>query len=159
MHIGTSSKTIDITLEKDTKLISQKISNFIEVGDTILLYGEIGVGKTTFVKHLINFLQKKYKEKETEVPSPTFNIVNEYKINDLRIMHYDLFRIKDELELKNLGFFEKNGNELTLIEWPEIIENKIINKIELHFVYEKNMDKRSLKIKSNYKNKIINEFK
>ncbi len=159
MHIGTRSKKFDITLEKDTKLISQKISNFIKAGEVILLFGEIGVGKTTFVKHLINFLQKKSKEKETEVPSPTFNIVNEYKINDLRIMHYDLFRIKDELELKNLGFFEKNGDEVMLIEWPEIIKKKPNNRIELNFIYEQNMEKRSLTIKSNYKNKIIDEFK
>ena len=58
MHIGTKSKKIDITLEKNTKLISQKISKFISKGDIFFLIGELGVGKTTFVRFLINHLQQ-----------------------------------------------------------------------------------------------------
>ena len=57
MHIGTKTKKIDITLEKDTKSISQNLSNFIIKGDIIFLIGEIGVGKTTFIRFLINYLQ------------------------------------------------------------------------------------------------------
>ena len=67
MNIATKSSKIDITLEKDTKSISQKISNYLSKGDIVFLYGEIGVGKTTFVKHLINSLQFKSNNKIIEV--------------------------------------------------------------------------------------------
>ena len=70
MPIATKSSKIDITLEKDTKSISQKISNYLSKGDIVFFYGEIGVGKTTFIKHLINYLQSKLNKKITEIPSP-----------------------------------------------------------------------------------------
>ena len=159
MHIATKSSKIDITLEKDTKSISQKISKYLSKGDIVFFYGEIGVGKTTFIKHLINSIQFKSNQKKTEIPSPTFNILYEYKINELIIQHYDLHRIKSELELKNIGIFENQKELLTLVEWPEIITEKPKNIIELNFNYEENLSKRSLVISSNYKKEIFNEFK
>ena len=59
----------------------------------------MGVGKTTFVKYLINNLQLKSKKNLTEVTSPTFNIMNEYNIGNLVIKHYDLYRLKSSKEL------------------------------------------------------------
>ena len=159
MHIATKSSKIDITLEKDTKSISQKISNYLSKGDIVFLYGEIGVGKTTFIKHLINSLQFNSNNKIIEVPSPTFNIVYEYKIDELIIQHYDLYRVKSYMELKNIGLFENQKDIITLIEWPEIIKEKPKNVIELNFNYEENLSKRSLIISSNYKKEIFNEFK
>ena len=159
MHIATKSSKIDITLEKDTKSISQKISDHLSKGDVVFLYGEIGVGKTTFIKHLINCLQFKSNQKKTEIPSPTFNIIYEYKIDELIIQHYDLYRVKSELELKNIGIFENQKDSLILVEWPEIIKEKPENIIELNFNYEENLTKRSLVISSNYKKEIFNEFK
>ena len=159
MHIATRSSKIDITLEKDTQSISQKISNYLSKGDIVFFYGEIGVGKTTFIKHLNNFLQFKSNQKITEVPSPTFNIVYEYKIDELIIQHYDLYRVKSHMELKNIGIFENQKDLLTLVEWPEIIKEKPKNIIELNFNYEENLSKRSLIISSKYKKKIFDEFK
>ena len=159
MHIATKSSKIDITLEKNTKSISQKISNHLSKGDIVFLYGEIGVGKTTFIKHLINCLQFKSNQKITEIPSPTFNIVYEYKIDELIIQHYDLYRVKSHMELKNIGIFENQKDSLILVEWPEIIKEKPKNIIELNFNYEENLSKRSLIISSNYKKEIFNEFK
>ncbi len=159
MHIATKSSKIDITLEKDTKSISQKISNHLSKGAIIFLYGEIGVGKTTFAKHLINCLQYKSNQKRIEIPSPTFNILYEYKIDELIIQHYDLYRVKSEMELKNIGIFENQKESLILVEWPEIIKEKPKNIIELNFNYEENLSKRSLIISSNYKKEIFNEFK
>ena len=159
MLIATKSSKIDISLEKNTEYISKKFSNFINKGDIIFFYGEIGVGKTTFIKHLINNLQKKNKLKITEVPSPTFNIVNEYKINEIYINHYDLFKIKDPKELNNIGIFEDNSEMVTLVEWPEIISNKPEKTIELHFSYEDDFQRRNLEISSEYRKEIINEFK
>ena len=159
MPIATKSSKIDISLEENTKLISKKFSDLIKKGDIIFFYGEIGVGKTTFIKHLINNLQSKSGLKPTEVPSPTFNIVNEYKINEIIINHYDLFKIKDSKELYNIGIFEDNSELVTLVEWPEIISKKPKKVIELYFNYEDDFKKRNLEIFSGHRKEIINEFK
>ena len=71
--------------------ISKKILQKLENGDNIFLIGEIGVGKTTFTRNFINYLQKQAGVKETEVLSPTFNLLYEYDINSLKVMHYDLY--------------------------------------------------------------------
>ena len=159
MPIATKSSKIDISLEKNTESISKKFSDYIKKGDIIFFYGEIGVGKTTFIKHLINNLQSKSGLKTTEVPSPTFNIVNEYKINEIIINHYDLFKIKDSKELYNIGMFEDNSELVTLVEWPEIISKKPKKVIELYFNYEDDFKKRNLEIFSGHRKEIINEFK
>ena len=147
MPIATSSGIIDISTEKLTKDIAEKISAKLKKNQIIFLYGEIGVGKTTFVKHLINKLQKDKKINITEVTSPTFNILNEYQIGDIKIKHYDLFRIKLKEEITNLNIFEDNSDSITLIEWPEIIDFKSDEYIELFFNYDEDLDRRSLEIK------------
>tara|TARA_B100001173_G_scaffold46923_1_gene37617 strand:+ start:140 stop:619 length:480 start_codon:yes stop_codon:yes gene_type:complete len=159
MLIATRSSKIDISLEKNTESISKKFSNLIKKGDIIFFYGEIGVGKTTFIKYLINNLQSKKKFKQTEIPSPTFNIVNEYKIDEITINHYDLFKIKDPKELFNIGIFEDNSEKITLIEWPEIIFDKTEKIIKLYFTYEDDFKRRSLEIFSEHRKEILNEFK
>jgi len=158
MHIATKSSKIDISLEEDTKSIAQKFSKYIGKGDIIFLYGEIGVGKTTFIKYLINNLQLNYNLKKTEVPSPTFNLLNEYQVKNLTIQHYDLYRLKDETETKNIGLFENYADVATLIEWPEIIKEKPHNRVELLFNYEENFNKRNLIIFSDFKKEMIYEF-
>ena len=147
MPIATSSGIIDISTEKLTKDIAEKISAKLKKNQIIFLYGEIGVGKTTFVKYVINKLQKDKKINITEVTSPTFNILNEYQIEDIKIKHYDLFRIKLKKEIINLNIFEDNSDSITLIEWPEIIDFKSDEYIELFFYYDEDLDRRSLEIK------------
>ena len=159
MLIATRSSKIDISLEKNTESISKRFSNLIRKGDIIYFYGEIGVGKTTFIKYLINNLQSKKKLKQTEIPSPTFNIVNEYKIDEITINHYDLFKIKDPKELFNIGIFEDNSEKVTLVEWPEIIFDKPEKIIKLYFTYEDDFKRRNLEIFSEHRKEIINEFK
>ena len=159
MHIATKSSKIDISLENNTRLISNEVSQYLKKGDIFFLYGEIGVGKSTFIKYLINFLQSKSNLKQTEVPSPTFNIVNEYKTKDFIIQHYDLFRINDHRELQNIGLFENNKDLVTFIEWPEIIKEKPKKRIELLFSYEGDFKKRSLVISSDFRKEIVDEFK
>ena len=147
MPIATNSGRIDISTERLTKDIAEKISAQLKKNQIIFLYGEIGVGKTTFVRYLINKLQKDKKINITEVTSPTFNILNEYQIGDLTIKHYDLFRIKLKKEIINLNIFEDNFNSISLIEWPQMIDNKSNEYIELFFNYEEDLNKRSLEIK------------
>tara|TARA_Y100000590_G_C14988395_1_gene739114 strand:- start:51 stop:530 length:480 start_codon:yes stop_codon:yes gene_type:complete len=159
MHIATKSSKIDISLESNTSLVSKKIINFLKKGDIIFLYGDLGVGKTTFIKYLINNFQSKYNVAQTEVPSPTFNLVHEYKVGELLIMHYDLYRLKNYNDVKNIGLFENYKDAITFIEWPEVINPKPKDRIELFFRYENNLNNRSLIIFSNYKKEIIDEFK
>ena len=91
MPTATSSNVIDSSSEKQTEELALKIQKKLKIGSIVFLYGEMGVGKTTFIKYLINNLQKENKLKQTEVTSPTFNLLNEYEVDDLAIKHYDLF--------------------------------------------------------------------
>ena len=132
---------------KDLHKFTNKISEIILPGDYLFLFGEIGVGKTTFARQLINVFELKNNIKKSEVPSPTFNILFEYELKDFIIKHYDLYRLKNEEEIKNLGLFEIEEKNITLIEWPELIKNKPTNRIDLFFKYTKNMKQRILNIK------------
>ena len=159
MLIATRSGKINISKEKDTKLIAERLCKHINLGDFILLTGNLGVGKTTFIKYIINSLQRINRQKLSEVPSPTFNITNEYQIKKILIKHFDLYRIKNEKELNNLGIQENLKKQITLIEWPEIAKKlKIKNSISLIFKYNKSYTERYLTIISKNK-KINNEFK
>ena len=147
MPIAIKDSKIDISSEETTKELAKDLTHYLKGGEIIYLYGEMGVGKTTFVRYLINQFQKDKKLRITEVTSPTFNLLNEYVINDLVIKHYDLFRLKDKSEITNLDLFENNQNTITLIEWPQLIsKNKSIKTIDLIFSYENELNNRSVKI-------------
>ena len=108
MPIATKSSKIDISKEIITQKIAEKIASKVSKNTTLLFYGNIGVGKTTFIRYLINYLQTKNGLERTEIPSPTFNIINEYEINSLIVRHFDLYRIKDKKDLNNLGINENS---------------------------------------------------
>ena len=147
MPIAIKDSKIDITSEKSTKELAKQFTKYLKGGEFVFLYGEMGVGKTTFVKYLINQFQIKKNLKITEVTSPTFNLLNEYEADNLVIKHYDLFRLKDKSEVKNLDLFDQNENKITLIEWPELIDKENFKKtIDLMFNYENELNNRSVKI-------------
>ena len=141
----------------DLQKITSSIHKILLPGDVIFLYGQIGVGKTTFVRLLINNYENEKKLKKSEVLSPTFNIVFEYDIKDFTIEHYDLYRLKNEKEIKNIGLFTNLKQNITIVEWPELIKNKPINRIDLFFEYTKDMNERTLTIKTSGRLK-DNEF-
>jgi len=147
MPTAIKSDKIDLSSEKETEELAGTFLKKIKPGCFIFLYGEIGVGKTTFIRYLINQFQKLNKLEITEVTSPTFNLLNEYQINDFKINHYDLFRLKSTEEIKNLDLFVDNKNTITLVEWPQIIKEKPKNLIELVFEYGKDHKTRSVQIK------------
>ena len=147
MHIATNSEIIDISLEVKTAELAKKISKILKKNDVVFFHGEIGVGKTTFIRYLINCLQVNNHLNPSEVTSPTFNLVNEYDVGVFIIQHYDLYRLTNSNETKNIGLLENYKEILTLIEWPEKINNKINNRIDLFFEYGKDMSKRFLSIK------------
>ena len=147
MLTAIKNSKINISSEETTKELAENLTNQLRGGEIIFLYGEMGVGKTTFVKYLINQFQKNKDIKPTDVTSPTFNLVNEYQVNDLVIKHYDLFRLKNKSEIINLDLFENNQKCITLIEWPQLIEKKkLIKTIDLIFMYENDFKDRYVKI-------------
>ena len=141
------SDRINLSSEKKTEELASKFLKKIKPGCSVFLYGEIGVGKTTFIRYLINEFQKINKLEITEVTSPTFNLLNEYQINEFKINHYDLFRLKSVEETKNLNLFDDSKNTINLIEWPQMVKEKPKNLIELVFEYGKDHVTRSVQIK------------
>ena len=138
------------------QIISKKIADNISEKDCIFLIGEIGVGKTTFTRSLINYFQKNKGVEQTHVLSTTFNLLYEYDIKTIKIMHYDLYRIKNAKELNQLGIFNENVNSIKIIEWPQLIETNISDVLELHLSYSRNGEERDLILKGKGKWKKFN---
>ena len=138
--------------------LSQKVADKLDKNDCIFLIGEIGVGKTTFTRYLINHLQEKNGEKITEVLSPTFNLLYEYDLKEIKIMHYDLYRIKNEKELKHLGIFLDKQDTVKIIEWPQLINIPLSDKLEIHLDYVKNEKEREIKFIGTDRWKFLNEL-
>ncbi len=130
------------------KILALKLSLILKKGDFLLLYGNIGTGKTTLARYIINNIQKKNKKRQTEIPSPTFNIAFEYNIKNYIIRHFDLYRIKKKFEINNIGLFEEIDNAITIVEWPELIKKKPKNYIKISFKYSKKINERNLRISS-----------
>ena len=131
---------------EDTKKFSEKISKIVSAGDVIFIYGEIGVGKTTFVRYFINHLESKNKIKNSDVLSPTFNIVYDYNVGNIKILHYDLYRLKNYNDIFQLGMFETSNDHIKIIEWPKLIEPKPMDRVDILFDYSKSVDSREVKI-------------
>ena len=148
MPIAIKDSTIDITSEKLTKELAKEFTKYLKGGEFVFLYGELGVGKTTFVKYFINEYQKINNLTQTEITSPTFSLLNEYQVKDIRIKHYDLFRINRKEDINNLDIFEKDNKLITLIEWPQLIADKQdIKFITLTFNYLNQLNDRTVDIK------------
>jgi tRNA threonylcarbamoyl adenosine modification protein YjeE len=148
MPIAIKDSKIDITSEKVTKELAKKFTKFLQGGEFVFLYGEMGVGKTTFVKYFVNEYQRKNNLLQTEITSPTFSLLNEYQVKDIRIKHYDLFRINKREDVKSLDIFEKDNKLITLIEWPQLIDDtQDIKSIDLTFSYLNDLNDRSVDIK------------
>jgi tRNA threonylcarbamoyladenosine biosynthesis protein TsaE len=129
-----------------TQKFSEKISKIIKNGDIIFLYGEIGAGKTTFVRFLINHLEVENEQEKSDILSPTFNLVYDYDIRKIKIFHYDLYRLKNSNDILQLGIFENTENSIKIIEWPELIIPKPKDRIDIIFKYSKTTSSRNVEI-------------
>ena len=111
--------TLDLT---GLEHFCEDVSLRVKVGDIICLFGELGSGKTTFARNLINSIYKRNKlEKPISIKSPSFPILLTYEVNNFEIYHYDLYRISKRNDLSEINIFEELNNSITFIEWPEII--------------------------------------
>ena len=138
---------------------SQKFAQKASVGDIIFLKGELGVGKTTFARFFINALFDNLSlQKPQSIKSPSFPIMINYSLLNYEIFHYDLFRIKNIDELSEIGIFENSQQNITIVEWPELIMNNLSDMnfylIEFQLI---DLSKRYLKIFHSKKKK-FNEF-
>ena len=131
------------------------IANYVENGEE-KTYSEVIISEYIldndtlfYAPYESSIMSNKKKIHLTEVTSPTFSLLNEYKIKNLTIHHFDLFRIKDANETENIGLFENYKDILTLIEWPEKIINKPKKIYEFYFNYNHSSEKRFISI---YKN-------
>ena len=145
---------------ENLKSLSVTIAKKLSKSDCIFLIGEIGAGKTTFTRYLMNYLQEKNNIKQTDILSPTFNLLYEYDIKNYKIMHYDLYRLKDSQEVMQLDIFNEISETVKIIEWPELIKNNIDNRIELKFYHTTIENERNLEIKGygKWENLKINEL-
>ncbi len=145
---------------EDTKKFAKTISKLINPGDIIFLYGDIGVGKTTFVRFFINHIESIAGVEKSDVLSPTFNILYNYSVGDIEILHYDLYRLKNHEDILQLGMFENSKKHIKIIEWPELIKTKPVNRIDIFFEYSKSMNFRNVKIvgQGKWKDQKLNEI-
>ena len=121
-----SNQILDL---RDLEKLSTNFCKDISVGDIYLFQGELGAGKTTFIRLLINNLfVLNNLPKPSSITSPTFPILITYEFNSSQIYHYDLYRVKSLKELEELDFFENLNNNITFIEWPEMLISLPLNK-------------------------------
>ena len=114
-------ETLNLDL-KGLESFCEDVSLNFKVGDIVCLFGELGSGKTTVARNLINSIYKRNKlEKPISIKSPSFPILLTYEVNNFEIYHYDLYRISKRSDLSEINIFEELNNSITFIEWPEII--------------------------------------
>lgn len=108
------SAPITLSSLDDTARFAARLAPLLKAGDVIALEGDLGAGKTTFCRALISALLGE----DTEVPSPTYTLVQTYDGPDFPVYHFDLYRLEDPAELDELGW-EETVDGLALVEWPD----------------------------------------
>ena len=140
----------------ELNVFAKKLATINKPSDIILLKGELGTGKTTFARYLINALFHKIKiAPPTSIKSPTFPIMISYDLKKYELYHYDFYRLKKNIELYELDVFENFANNISIIEWPEILINELVNKNYYHIKFSF-IDSDTRKIQINHSFQKIN---
>ena len=139
---------------KELEVFGNKFALELDKGDLIILSGDLGSGKTTFVRFVIQSLYKKNKIKSPKkIRSPSYPILITYPLQYYEIFHYDLYRIKKINELIELDIYENFQNSITFIEWPNIILENLSNQNYYKIDFEiKNQNSRYINLKLFNKN-------
>lgn len=127
----------------DMKAVAVEIATGLAVGDVILLEGDLGAGKTTLASMIINALCQR---DDVEVTSPTFNIMQSYSTPRGEVWHYDLYRVRNQEELDELGIYESMQQAITIIEWPQLALPLVKTGKYIHIAISYAGNGRSLKI-------------
>ena len=126
--------------EKETLDIGKTLASLLKKGDTVVLTGELGSGKTKLTEGILT-----YYGLEDEISSPTFTIVNEYIKDDIKIFHFDVYRLEDSSEFYAIGGEEYFENGICIIEWGEIIQDAL-PKDYIHIQFERNDNDENIRI-------------
>ena len=130
------------------KIVAQNFARNSVPGDIYLLNGELGSGKTTFTRFFINSIfEKNFIKKPHSIKSPSFPIMINYSLKNFEVFHYDLYRLINENELRELNIYENLKENITLIEWPQMIINS--SQIDNYFFINLeiiNLRERTIKI-------------
>ncbi len=129
-----TSHSSDETMEFASKLASK-----LHIGDVVVLSGELGAGKTKFTEGFL-----KYFVLDKEISSPTFNIVNEYKRDNIKIYHFDVYRLEDVDEFYAIGGEEYFSSGICIIEWGELIEEALPNNY-IKISFEKDLNDENIR--------------
>jgi len=126
--------------EENTKNFAKTLASKLNIGDIVVLTGELGSGKTKFTEGFLSYFNL-----ENEISSPTFTIVNEYTSENMKIAHFDVYRLEDSDEFFAIGGEEYLNNSICIIEWGEIIENILPNNY-IKISFEKISDNENTRI-------------
>lgn len=132
--------------ENETKSIGYDLASKLNIGDVVILSGDLGSGKTKFTEGFLSYFGL-----EDEISSPTFTIVNEYSKNDTNIYHFDVYRLEDIDEFYAIGGTEYFDTGICIIEWGELIEPILTKYIKIN-ISKDDLDLEKRYITIDYKN-------
>ena len=145
---------------KQLEVIAKMLAKKSIIGDIYLLSGELGAGKTTFIRFFINSIfDLNLINRPSSIKSPSFPILINYPIKNFEVFHYDLYRLKNENEIQELNVIENLKKNITLIEWPQMI----INNLQMDNYFLINLEiinpcERIIKITHTHNKHFYNEF-
>lgn len=149
--MAKSSTTLQLTTEDDTDHLGQTLARFVKAGDCILLRGQIGAGKSALARAFIRY----HLGDDTDVPSPTFTLVQVYDLPDCEVWHADLYRLTDTQEAVELGLADAFGTQICLIEWPELLGDLTpVDALDIHLVVKRDMHLATLTFGDNWKDRL-----
>lgn len=125
--------------ENETKNFAKKLASYLNIGDIIILSGELGAGKTKFTEGFLSYFGL-----ENEVSSPTFTIVNEYKNNNITIFHFDVYRLEDVDEFYAIGGEEYFNSGICIIEWGEYIRDALPREY-IEIIFNKSLSNENIR--------------